>query len=181
MKKYSFFKFFALIISLVALQFFTTQINAQPIQITMTVDFDEWVKNDESTWYDATEFEASSNPGQSAKGRIFKTDVKKNQKLTWIPNGINNNAQDSTDYKAEVILINVSRSPNDGGAFLLNELWYDAEYDNSRQKYIVKGRTKKTGFPPEGAEERYIITFAVLYEDESYDFYTIDPIIRGSE
>ena len=57
MKKYSFFKFFALIISLVALQLFTTQINAQPIQITMTVDFDEWVKNDESTWYDATEFE----------------------------------------------------------------------------------------------------------------------------
>ena len=166
---------------MVTIQLFSTQIHAQPIQITMTVDFDEWVKNDESTWYDATEFEASSNPGQSAKGRIFKTNVKRNQKLTWIPNGINKGDPGDPNYNAKVILINVSRNPNDAGAFLLNELWYDAKYDNSSNKYIIEGRTKKTGFPPEGAEERYIITFAVLYEDESYDFYTVDPIIRGSD
>lgn len=176
MKKPYLIRLFALSILMGAFQLSTTQINAQPVEITMTIDFSIWDRGDDSTWYDAITFTEASNPGNPKPGRLFKTNVKRNQRLTWIPNETNNAANN-----AEIILINVSRNPYDGGAFILNELWYDAKYSNQHQKYIVEGRTKKTGFPQEGAEERYIISFTVRYDDGTYDIYTVDPIIRGSD
>jgi hypothetical protein len=100
--------------------------------------------------------------------------VKRNQKLIWRTD------HESKPNNAKIILISVTRNPGNGGDYLLNEFWYDSVDDGE----TIEGRIRKKGYP-EGAEERYIMSFAIQYKDEdnnvTYDIYTVDPIIRGSD
>jgi hypothetical protein len=153
--------------------FVTSCAQNDTLNIKMTVDYDEWKKGS-SNWDNAITFSDNSSEDDSRqlvqrRGRNFRSNVKPGQNLTWESDLKNGD-------KEKIILVNVVRYPANGGAYLLTEFWYNAQ-DNGA---IILGQVKEKGFA-KGLEERYIISFTVSKGDGTFDTYTVDPIIRGSD
>ncbi len=174
------------VFSLTMLLTMSTALVAQNnLTITMKINFDGWNSSTPNKWYDQITFSddgdydqddttQTPNPDNGKKGRNFKSKVKRNQKLIWRTD------HEKKPENAEIILISVTRNPGNGGDYLLSEFWYDSK-DNGK---TIEGSVRKKGYP-EGAEERYIVSFAIQYKDANndvtYDIYTVDPILRGSD
>jgi hypothetical protein len=157
-------------------QAFTSHIYAQPVTITMEIDYGLWTGTNPD-WYNAVSFRDSSpndanRAPQDRKGLFFRTKVRRNQNLTWTSAWSDGTAPPEG---TRVILISVARRPSNAGAFLLDKSWYNSS-DNGN---TIEGRIR--GVFEDGELERYIISFAIYHNDGTYDIYTIDPILQGHQ
>ena len=55
MKQKSYFNLFYLAVLLIVFELFTSKIQAQPVRVTMNINYDSWIA-DESDWYNAIYF-----------------------------------------------------------------------------------------------------------------------------
>ena len=155
MKKNSLIKFVGLIILLMTFQIsFAQNPNRKrptpPSEqlITMSIDYTLW---DQGDWYTAVTFKNgdSQGPGSGSNGRAFESEVKRNQKVKWQTAKINWDEE----VAAEIILISVTRNPEEGGDYLLTNSWYSSQDDGK----TIEGQTRRS-FEADKIE-RYIISF----------------------
>ena len=192
MKKYSLIKFASLILLLMSLQILNSQeISASQLNfnknrdirpeliITMEIDYSVW---ETGNWYEAIIFRDTDafeenirnslidkkDKDSLRRGRTFKSKVKRGQNLIW-------KAKFKKERKERIILISVLRNPQEGGAELLTQPWFNSEDGGS----TIEGQTKQIF--KGGTEERYVISFAIMNENNLLDIYTIDPLIKGSQ
>jgi hypothetical protein len=191
MKKYSILKFAGLLILLMTFQLSCAQkVLERPgspkgpkkLEITMKIDYSKWndgYRYEAIKFYDDDE-DAEKKRGETAglkdkdsarRGRNFKSNVKRKQKLVW-----NADFLKEEDREKKIILISVVSNPKNTGKQILTESWFDSKNDGK----TIEGSTQ-TDFET-GAEERYLISFAITDgEGKWYSIYTVDPIIRGSD
>lgn len=178
MKRNIFIKLLTLIIFLMASMVSFAQ---NPLEITMKIDFGLWERGDSTTFYNAITFSdnfnenGNTNPDNGKRGRSFRSRVRRNLKLEWKSEPVN--VLGGSDFD-RIVLISVMRNPEPGigGNELFDSPWYNSEDSG----VLIEGRIKNEDIQ-EYESERYVISFAVRYDDGYYDIYTVDPIIRGSD
>ena len=193
MKQKSYFNLFFIAVFLLVFQLFTSRIHAQPVRVTMNINYDLWTANDPD-WYNAIYF-SDDTPSDTArgdnnsdndnrKGLSFKTNVGNRRATVFFWNAIPRDSQNIELKDVKIILVRVSRKPIEGGDIILNQTWYNSN-DGGR---TIRGVTRQAfsgGRPdpndPERTiyQERYIIDFALIRPDGEIDTFTIDPIVRG--
>jgi hypothetical protein len=188
MKQKSNFTFFRLAIFFIVFHLFSIVIYAQPIKITMTINYDLWTAEDPD-WYNAITFfddtqEDSLRNNEDRKGRSFKTNVG-NRRATpffWSATVVDNKGNTVDDV--DVILVSVTRKPLEGGDIILDQTWYNSKDGGKTIRGITRqvfsgGRPDPNDPERNVYQESYIIDFALRKGKDKYDTFTVDPIIRG--
>ena len=178
MKKFSISRISALLVVLLSFQGVNSQSlssikRPDPLTITMQINYSEWAQGNR---YEAITFSDSDNVAESLRdsiskrrGRRFNSTVKRNQELIW-------NWEITKPGKNEnlhIVLISVMRQPDTENDIILTQPWYNSEDGGE----TIKGETRRAF--KGGAEEHYLISFAVSNGEGGFDTYTIDPLITG--
>ena len=178
MKKYSISSFAVLLIVMMTFQVIHSQSlnkksNPNTLTITMEIDYSKWTSGN---WYEAISFSDSDPVAEKMRGdtiskrrgRSFNSKVKRNQELKWI-----STVKNAGKSEINLVLVSITRHPDWQGETILTQPWYNSV--DGGKSIIGLTRVAFRG----GAEEHYIISFAVSNGNGGYDTYTIDPIVTG--